>query len=125
MTEMTPGALGRSDLGKLVARLIGSVRSNPKLMETYWKTHLLPRRLAFNQSLAHMRDAGALPPHSDPEIVQDMIVGALLYRFLVQPGKHNAEERLAYCRRLLQQIRFKAASQRPAAKAQSKRRGVP
>jgi AcrR family transcriptional regulator len=48
MTEMTPDALGRSDLDKLVARLIGSVRSNPKLMEAYWKTHLLPRRKAFS-----------------------------------------------------------------------------
>lgn len=106
LTEMTPEAAGRSDLGKLVARLIGSVRSHPKLMETYWKTHLAPRREAFNRSLAAMRDNGALPVHSDPEIVQDMLTGALLYRFLVQPGKHTIEERRDYCRRLLKQIGF-------------------
>jgi AcrR family transcriptional regulator len=106
LTEMTPDTAGRSDIGKLVARLIGSVRSHPKLMESYWTTHLQPRRDAFNRSLAKMRDNGSLPAHSDPEIVQDMLTGALLYRFLVQPGRHTIEERRDYCRRLLKQIGF-------------------
>jgi AcrR family transcriptional regulator len=112
MTDVVPTATGRLDLGKLVARLIGTVRSNPKLMETYWNTHLLPRRNAFNRSLEAMRNKGHLPPHSDPEIVQDMLVGALLYRFLVQPGKHTTQERLDYSRRLLRQIGFTATGRK-------------
>jgi AcrR family transcriptional regulator len=131
MTEVVPSATRRLDLGKLVARLIGSVRSNPKLMEAYWKAHLLPRRVAFNRSLEQMRDNGNLPAHTDPEIVQDMLVGALLYRFLVQPGKHSIEERLDYSRRLLRQIGFQAATgaraakpRRPSAKGRSRQRAA-
>ena len=104
MTELTPTVLGRSDLGKLVAQLIGSVRSTPELMEAYWNAHLLPRRRQFNRGLKRLQQQGFLPPHTDPEIVQDMLVGALLYRFLIQPGRTTQTMRRRYCERLLKQL---------------------
>ena len=112
MTHVAPRALGRPDLGKLVARLIGSVRSTPELMETYWKTHLAPRRRQFNLSLERMREQGSLPADADPDIVQDMLVGALLYRFLVQPGHASETERRRYCERLLTHLGFGPAKRR-------------
>lgn len=106
MTEMTPESAGRADLGKLVARLIGSVRSHPELMRAYWDAHLAPRRKAFSKSLARMREEGRVPAHTDPDVLQDILAGALLYRFLVQPGKSTAQDRRAYSLKLLRQLGF-------------------
>lgn len=107
ISEVTPGVLARPDLGRLVARLLGSAHSHPELLQAYWDGYLAPRRAAFTQSLEAMRQAGRLDSDADPEVLQDILAGALIYRFLVRPGPHTEADRRAYGRQLLAAIGLK------------------
>lgn len=109
MTEAAPQVLGRADLAKLVSRLLGASQSRPELVQAYWNGYLAPRREAFDRALEAMKAAGRLRPDADPEIIQDMLAGALIYRFLVHPGPHDEAVRRDYGRRLLQAIGLKLA----------------
>jgi hypothetical protein len=74
------------------------------LLQAYWDGYLAPRRAAFTHSLDAMRQAGRLDSDADPEVLQDILAGALIYRFLVRPGPHTEADRRAYGRQLLAAI---------------------
>ncbi|ATQ42735.1 TetR/AcrR family transcriptional regulator [Caulobacter mirabilis] len=101
MTDSVPDILGRPDLARLTARLLGAARSHPELLEAYWSGYLAPRRAAFIRSLEAMKTAGRLAADVDPEVFLDMVSGALLYRLLVRPDPFPPEARRAYCLALL------------------------
>ena len=54
--------------------------------------------------MSQARASGLLPKDADPEILQDMIGGALMYHLLVRPGHRNSQEMRAYVRKVLQEI---------------------
>ena len=109
LVEAVPRALAAPPARKLLARLIGSVPSDPELMTVYWNTTLLPRRQAFARTLARAREEGRLPRHADPEVIQDLIAGALLCYVLIRPGERSAREIRAYLTRVLHQLGLAAA----------------
>ncbi len=94
----------KRDYRKIVARLIGSAPNSPKLMSVYWNTYLLPRRKMVSGVMDRASSSGLLPAGADPELLQDMIGGAIMYHLLVRPGHRSVKEMRVYIRELLRQI---------------------
>ncbi|MFI0423709.1 TetR/AcrR family transcriptional regulator [Spongiactinospora sp. 9N601] len=87
----------------LTARMMGSAVSHPALMAAYWKHHILPRRELAAAMLRHAQKDGAVPADADPDVLIDMMVGAVTWRVL-QPTPPDAAEMLRYIKAVYQQI---------------------
>ena len=87
------------DYKKLVARLIGSVPNNPELMAVYWRDYLLPRRGLVRGLLE-----GAVGAKREPEIILDLISGAIIHHLLVRPGERTRAEMRSYLARVLDEL---------------------
>ena len=104
LIEALAEVVTRSEYRRLAARLIGSIPSSPELMETYWNNHLLPRRSAMLNVIEAARDAGIVRPDSDPDILLDLMSGAIIHHLLVRPGKRTRSEMYAYLCRVLREL---------------------
>ena len=104
LLEALADVVTRSEYRRLAARLIGSVPSSPALMETYWNNHLLARRSAMLKVIEAARDAGIVRPDSDPEILLDLMSGAIIHHLLVRPGKRTRGEMYLYLCRILREL---------------------
>lgn len=104
MMEAGAELMASDDNRKLLARLIGSVQSHPRLLAIYWETYLRPRREAFGVLLERAKARGELPASADTAMLQDMMGGAMLHRLLIDPAQPTAEDLRAYLARLLQQL---------------------
>lgn len=84
--------LGDPRYRAVLAQLIGSSTSHPDLLATYREQYLRPRRRLVREALAADVD-----PEADVDIdtVIDMVVGAALYRMLVDPGEPSDRDYLA------------------------------
>jgi AcrR family transcriptional regulator len=99
--------VGRPEIRKLMTRLIGSIPDYPKWIEVYRETYYLPRRRAFGRALERVRAAGLLPRDIDLEALADMIIGAVMYRLIMQsPGDNPAGELREHMIGLLRQAGF-------------------
>ncbi|MCO1656849.1 TetR-like C-terminal domain-containing protein [Pseudonocardia humida] len=87
----------------LVARVLGTSRSHPSIMDTYWRSHVQPRREATRALLGRARDSGALPADTDLDVLMDTMAGAALYR-LMQPDDLDAGGMRRYLETLYRQI---------------------
>jgi len=94
----------RSEYRGLVARLLGSVPSCPELIEIYWNNYLLPRRRSMLNVIEAARDQGIVREDSDPEILLDLISGAVVHHLLVRPGKRTIGEMYAYLFRVVREL---------------------
>jgi AcrR family transcriptional regulator len=92
------------DYRKMVARLVGSVTDSPQLMALYWNNYVLPRRKMVSEVMERARAMGLLPKHADPEVMQDMIGGAIMYHLLIRPGHRTAAQLRRYIRDVLRQL---------------------
>ena len=104
LIEALADVVTRSEYRRLAARLIGSIPSCPELMETYWNNHLLPRRSAMLKVIEAARAAGIVRPDSDPEILLDVMSGAIIHHLLVRPGKRTRSEMYEYLFRVLREL---------------------
>jgi AcrR family transcriptional regulator len=104
LLEALAEVVTRPEYRRLAARLIGSVPSSPALMETYWNNHLLARRSAMLKVIEAARDAGIVRPDSDPEILLDLMSGAIIHHLLVRPGKRTRSEMYLYLCRILREL---------------------
>ena len=86
--------VGRPEIRKLMSRLIGSIPDYPKLIEVYRETYFLPRRQAFGRALERVRAAGLLAKDIDLEALADMIIGAVMYRLIMQSSGDNPTSEL-------------------------------
>lgn len=78
-------ALSQINAKQLMSRLIGTLPDNPMLFGTYWEAYVEPRRKVFAQIIERERDAGHLPPDTDPQVFQDLVGGAVFYRLVITP----------------------------------------
>src|SRR5262252_10359068 len=102
--------VGRPEIRKLMARLIGSIPDYPKLIEVYRETYYLPRRLAFVRALERLQAAGLLARNTDLETLADMLSGALMYHLLMPPvGENPVGELRDQMIRLLRQAGFEVS----------------
>jgi len=103
MLETVPQTLADPALAPLTARLLGASQSHPELVRAYWDGTLAPRRQAFARAIVAMQAADRLPADADPEVLQDVLAGALAYRLLLSPAQ-DVEGWRAYCRQLLRTL---------------------
>ncbi len=92
------------DYRKLMARLAGSVPSCPDLMRAYWNNYLVPRRKMVRGLLERARAQVLLREDSDPEILLDLIGGAIMYHLLIRPGERTAREMRGYLFKVLREL---------------------
>jgi AcrR family transcriptional regulator len=96
--------LGRPEIRRLLARLIGSIPDRPQLFRIYRETYYLPRRRALLRALQRAQGAGRLHETGDIELLADMLLGALVYRMLFADDAEQSPR--AYALALLRQLGF-------------------
>ncbi|MEV6232250.1 TetR/AcrR family transcriptional regulator [Saccharopolyspora shandongensis] len=82
-------AIADPRLRAMIARVFGSSVSNPALMATYWENYVVPRRRITRALLERAQADGVLDATADPDVLIDMMVGAVLFR-LIQPEPLDA-----------------------------------
>jgi AcrR family transcriptional regulator len=89
-----PRELAQPNARRLLAHLVGSAPNNPSLMRSYWHATLGPRWRAFGELLRETRDPVGRPAADsfEADTLADIIAGALLWRAVVRPGRHDAAE---------------------------------
>lgn len=70
-------------------------------MSVYPRTYLVRRRAAIRAVLEDARTAGLIRQDVDPELVLDLIGGAVMYELLVWPGECSTEVRLVSLHKLM------------------------
>ncbi|GAA2688953.1 MULTISPECIES: TetR/AcrR family transcriptional regulator [Nonomuraea] len=69
----------------VLAQLIGSSIGYPSLLAAYREHYILPRRRVIHAALERARREGRLAEEADIDAVIDMVVGAAMYRMLIDP----------------------------------------
>lgn len=90
----------------LTARLVGAGPDNPELLRAYWDHHVLPRKQRSTALLRAAVTAGVLPADSDPDMLSDMMTGAILNLLLLRPHPPDEAEIVDYLRRMFRQVGF-------------------
>jgi len=101
LVDAAAAVLSAPNYRKMVARLVGSVPDHPELMSIYWKAYLVPRRAAMKTVLERGQKEGLLRHDLDPEIVLDLIGGAVVHELLVRPGSPSAQSLRDYLHRVI------------------------
>jgi AcrR family transcriptional regulator len=70
----------------LMPRLLSEASGDPELHEIFYAQLVEPRRRVLRISLERARDRGELRPDVDLELAIDMLVGPVIYRFLITGG---------------------------------------
>jgi AcrR family transcriptional regulator len=70
--------------GKIVAGLIAEGQSEPAILREFFDRWVSPRRNATIADLQRGKHAGELQSETEPELLNDMIFGAIYYRFLLR-----------------------------------------
>jgi AcrR family transcriptional regulator len=94
----------RPDFQRTAARLIGSVPTCPKLMETYWNNYLVPRRELIANLLERARSEGLIRHDAEPQLLMDLVSGAIIHHILLRPGRRNSREMRTYLLSILRQL---------------------
>ncbi|GAA3650184.1 TetR/AcrR family transcriptional regulator [Nonomuraea antimicrobica] len=79
--------LGDARFRTVLAQLIGSSTSHPALLATYREQYIQPRRRVIRAALERARGEGLLAEDADLDTVIDMVVGAAMYRMLLDPAE--------------------------------------
>ncbi|WP_163512579.1 TetR/AcrR family transcriptional regulator [Fodinicola acaciae] len=107
MLDFWSNALSQIHARQLLARLVGSLPDNPTLFRTYWDAYVEPRRAVFAKIIERERDAGQLPPDTDPQVFQDLVGGAVFYRLVITPDPLPADGMRDYLRSLLSHLGYR------------------
>lgn len=84
------GTFGDTQFRAVLAQLIGSSISHPSLLATYREQYIRPRRQLIRTALERAKEDGQLAENADIDAVIDMVVGAAMYRMLIDPATDPA-----------------------------------
>jgi len=84
-----------------LSRSVLALGDSSKIKAIYSEAVLRPRREAFSALIRRARSSGALPDGLDPDLIQDMLSGALLHQILLEPAGQTEEQLREYIVRLL------------------------
>jgi len=73
-------------------------------MAAYWKNYLLPRRATMLALVKIARDHGLVRDDWDPELLLDLVSGAIIHHLLVRPGKRSRSEMRSYLSRVVREL---------------------
>jgi AcrR family transcriptional regulator len=104
LMEALANVVTRPEYQRLAARLIGSVPDCPELMETYWNSYLLPRRSAMLKVIEAARDQGIVREDCDPDLLLDLVSGAVVHHLLIRPGSRTRSEMYTYLLQVLREL---------------------
>ncbi|WP_049571446.1 TetR/AcrR family transcriptional regulator [Nonomuraea sp. SBT364] len=90
----------------LSAQLLAAGAGHPALLEAYRRHHVLPRRERAREVMRRAQRDGHLSPAADPDVLADMMEGAVIYKLLLSPSPLGPAEISAYLRALLVQAGF-------------------
>jgi AcrR family transcriptional regulator len=88
-------------LYRSLSRSVLALGDSSPLKAIYFEAVLRPRREAFSALIRRARGSGALPDGLDPDLIQDMLSGALLHQILLEPAGQTEEQLRVYIIRLL------------------------
>jgi len=88
-------------LYRSLSRSVLALHEKSELKAIYSEAVLRPRRAAFSNMIRRARAAGSLPDGLDPELIQDMLTGALLHQILFDPADQTEQQLRDYVIRLL------------------------
>ncbi|HEX6340996.1 TetR/AcrR family transcriptional regulator [Umezawaea sp.] len=99
---------------RLLRRLYGAIEDNPELARAYQDRFGRHRDDARRAALARARDRGQLPADSDPDVLLDVLTGAVWQHLAVRPDTSTADEVEGYLRAVLHQLGYRPdADRRP------------
>jgi AcrR family transcriptional regulator len=97
-------ALTRPGFRVFIARIIGSIPDNSKLLSAYRKNFVDPFWKEIVSALQRARSAGELPQLADSDILFALLSGALIQRLLMRTGRPNANEEKKWVFKLMRQV---------------------
>lgn len=87
----------------LLAQMLGSAGTHPRIMEASWEHYILPRRRAAALLLERAVREGSVDAEADFDALIDMMVGAVIYRVL-QPEPLDRERAERHLRSIYRQV---------------------
>jgi len=84
-----------------LTRSVLALDDSSQLKAIYSDAVLRPRREGFSRMIRRARLAGVLADGLDPDLILDMLTGALLHQILLEPCDQTEEQLRAYIVRLL------------------------
>ncbi|GAB3489647.1 TetR/AcrR family transcriptional regulator [Nocardiopsis coralliicola] len=94
--------LARPAFRTVLAQVLGSAATHPRIMEASWEQYILPRRRQAAALLTQAVDEGLVHPSADFDALIDMMVGAVVYRVL-QPAPLTRPEAARFLRSVYRQ----------------------
>jgi AcrR family transcriptional regulator len=88
-------------LYRSLSRSVLALGDASDLKAIYSESVLRPRREAFSNMIRRARSVGTLPDGPDPDLIQDMLSGALLHQILLEPAGQTEDQLRDYIVRLL------------------------
>lgn len=88
-TRMVVRTYGDPVVGRTQAAIIGEMQSDPALRKSY-RTHVTePVRERSRQIFARAMERGEISPTTDPDLILDLLIGAVFLRLLFDIGSLN------------------------------------
>ncbi|MFD9894501.1 TetR/AcrR family transcriptional regulator [Amycolatopsis sp. NPDC059027] len=99
---------------RLLRRVYGAIEDNPELARAYHDLFGADRDRARQKVFAQARDRGQLPPDSDPEVLLDLLTGAIWQHLAVRPDTSTAADVERFLRAVLHQAGYRPGTPHPA-----------
>lgn len=87
----------------LLRQMLALAPDNP-IKRTYWSTVIEPRREVFAKMIVSARESGEIPPGPEPELLQDLLAGAVAYRLLMHPQAPDEHQTGSYVLQVLRAL---------------------
>lgn len=89
---------------KLITQLIGTSSTHPELLTTWCRRTLEPGWNALFEAVAKARAEGILPNAIDPELLRDVLAGAIVHRLVSRTTQPNEKVELQWVKQLLRAL---------------------
>lgn len=107
--ELTVAA-ARDPLSVGLLRQMVALEPDHPIKRAYWSTVIEPRREVFAKMIMSARATGEIARGPEPELLQDLLAGAIAYRLLMHPEPLDAPQAEGYVRGLLSALGLHTSS---------------
>ncbi len=97
---------------RLLRRIYGAIEDNPELASTYQDLFGRHRDQARRDVFAYARDQGQLPEYVDPDVLLDLLTGAIWQHLATRPDTVTADEAEEFLRAVLRQVGYRPEARR-------------
>ncbi len=104
--DQTVAAFSDPFARNLLRQLFALSDQEAEIKHLYWSTIVEPRRKAFSLIIRQAQERREIGPDLDPELMQDLLGGALSYRLLAYPGDEHVLDARSYIRAVLHAAGF-------------------